>query len=136
MSVTAAAFLNSSQMTYAAGAPRAAGTGQVVLFAKNRAATMDRLAIMSVVQIISGEQFASSFGYEVATADVNGDKLVFLLNTLTLMFKTNQQSTFMKVGPTVKFVTKKGKENIIQLRLWTTLRFIFSSRTLLVRLLA
>lgn len=82
MSVTAAAFLDSSHMTYAAGAPRAAGTGQVVLFAKNQGGPMDKSAIMSVKQIISGEQFASSFGYEVATADVNGDKLVYLLSDL------------------------------------------------------
>jgi len=76
MSVTAGQFLSDDQMVYAAGAPRSNGTGQVVLYAKKPSATN---VMMNVLQIINGEQFASSFGYEVATADVNGDKLPDLL---------------------------------------------------------
>lgn len=71
MSVTAGHFLSDDEMVYAAGAPRSKGTGQVVLYTK-KSSTIQ--ALMNVRQIISGEQFASSFGYEVATADVNGDK--------------------------------------------------------------
>lgn len=73
MSVTAGEFLAEGQMVYVAGAPRADGTGQVVLFSKHGS----RSSIMDVLQVISGEQFASSFGYEVASADINGDKLVY-----------------------------------------------------------
>ncbi|XP_039296864.1 integrin alpha-PS1 isoform X2 [Nilaparvata lugens] len=74
MSVTAANFFGSN-MSYAAGAPRANGTGKVVLFsiAKRMHSTMN------VNLVIDGEQFASSFGYEIATADVNGDLLPDLL---------------------------------------------------------
>ncbi|XP_054286091.1 integrin alpha-PS1-like isoform X2 [Macrosteles quadrilineatus] len=76
MSVTAGHFLSDDEMVYAAGAPRSKGTGEVVLYTK-KSSTIQTL--MNVRQIISGEQFASSFGYEVATADVNGDKLPDLL---------------------------------------------------------
>lgn len=71
MSVTAGQYFG-PRMAYAAGAPRADGTGQVVLFTKLK----PTVTIMNVLLILKGEQFASSFGYEVATADVNGDKLV------------------------------------------------------------
>lgn len=73
MSVTAGEFFASSQMVFAAGAPRAGGTGQVVLFSRRPLADAT-VHTLNVLQIIRGEQFASSFGYEVATADVNGDK--------------------------------------------------------------
>lgn len=72
MSTTAASFLGDQKMVYAAGAPRANGTGQVVLFTKIRPS----VNLMDVKLVISGEQFASSFGYELATADLNGDKCV------------------------------------------------------------
>lgn len=71
MSVTAGYFLQEGRMAFAAGAPRANGTGQVVLFTKLPKPTV---TTMDVSLILSGEQFASSFGYEVATADINGDE--------------------------------------------------------------
>lgn len=74
MSVTAGQYFG-PRMAYAAGAPRASGSGQVVLFTKLR----PTVTIMDVLLILNGEQFASSFGYEVATADINGDKLPDLL---------------------------------------------------------
>ncbi|PSN29549.1 Integrin alpha-PS1, partial [Blattella germanica] len=68
MAVTAGHFFG-DKMAYAAGAPRANGTGQVVLFTpKNHSVNP-----MAVKLILKGEQFASSFGYELTTADVNGD---------------------------------------------------------------
>lgn len=78
MSTTAASFLGGEKMVYAAGAPRANGTGQVVLFTiKNLDQNnSNRKHLMDVNLTISGEQFASSFGYELATADLNGDKCV------------------------------------------------------------
>lgn len=70
MSVTAARFLDPYETSYAAGAPRANGTGQVVLFQR---ASVRTNAIMDFREIIQGEQFASSFGYEITNADINGD---------------------------------------------------------------
>lgn len=69
MAVTGGKYLG-SMMSYAAGAPRSNGTGQVVIFSKDKNA---KQSILSVNRIIDGEQFASNFGYEVTTADLNGD---------------------------------------------------------------
>jgi hypothetical protein len=68
MAVTAGQFFG-SKIAYAAGAPRANGTGQVVIFTKKRPTENP----MDVQLILSGEQFASSFGYELTNADINGD---------------------------------------------------------------
>lgn len=76
MSTTAAVFFGNGTMVFAVGAPRANGTGQVVLFSKFGVG--DTKQMMDVKYVISGEQFASSFGYELATADLNGDKCVFI----------------------------------------------------------
>ena len=75
MSVVGAKFLE-NEMSYAAGAPRSNGTGQVIIFSKTKKGSKD--AIMSTRLIINGEQFASSFGYEISTADVNGDRLFLI----------------------------------------------------------
>lgn len=74
MAITAANFLGEQKMVYAAGAPRANGTGQVVLFTK----LGPPVNLMDVNEVISGEQFASNFGYELANADPNGDKYVVI----------------------------------------------------------
>lgn len=69
MSVTAGKYFG-SKVSYAAGAPRSNGTGQVVIFTKVKKAESQ----LSVQLILSGEQFASSYGYTVATVDLNGDR--------------------------------------------------------------
>ncbi|KAJ8879066.1 hypothetical protein PR048_019672 [Dryococelus australis] len=73
MSVTAGKFLGNT-LSYAAGAPRSNGTGQVVIFVHQPPTNP-----MKVQLILNGEQFASSFGYEITNADVNGDKLPDLI---------------------------------------------------------
>jgi len=78
MSITAANFFGEQKTVYAAGAPRSNGTGQVVLFTKRA----PPLNLMNVNLVISGEQFASNFGYELATADLNGDECVVFLFVL------------------------------------------------------
>ncbi|XP_014367387.2 integrin alpha-PS1 isoform X1 [Papilio machaon] len=80
MSVTGAGFFNSVP-SYAAGAPRARGTGQVVIFSKRVIKDWGRtdIDILEYNLTLNGEQFGSSFGYEVASADVNGDGLPDLL---------------------------------------------------------
>ncbi|RVE45363.1 hypothetical protein evm_009992 [Chilo suppressalis] len=80
MSVTGANFFV-DKPSYAAGAPRASGTGQVVIFSKPiiKDWTRTDIDILKVALIFKGEQFGSSFGYEVASADVNGDGLPDLL---------------------------------------------------------
>lgn len=80
MSVTGASFFG-AEPSYAAGAPRAHGTGQVVMFSKRIIAdwTSVDVNILNFTLILNGEQFGSSFGYEIASADVNGDGLPDLL---------------------------------------------------------
>lgn len=68
MSVTVGNFFGTG-LAYAAGAPRSNGTGQVILLTRR-----DNKPDMDVAFILDGEQFASSFGYEITSADVNGDK--------------------------------------------------------------
>lgn len=74
MSVTGAKFFGAPN-SYAAGAPRAHGTGQVVIFSKRIIDdwTSPDINILNFTLLLNGEQFGSSFGYEVASADVNGD---------------------------------------------------------------
>ena len=73
MAVTAGRFFG-NKLSYAAGAPRANGTGQVVLFTPEQISKNP----MAVNLILKGEQFASSFGYELISGDVNGDGCVFV----------------------------------------------------------
>lgn len=69
MSVTAGKYFG-SKISYAAGAPRSNGTGQVVIFTKVKKAESQ----LRVQLVLSGEQFASSYGYQIETADLNGDR--------------------------------------------------------------
>lgn len=61
-------------MSFAAGAPRSNDIGQVIIFSKYPTSNNINV-VMNVSQIFDGEQFGSSFGYEIITADVNGDNL-------------------------------------------------------------
>ncbi|XP_039497231.1 integrin alpha-PS1 isoform X1 [Drosophila santomea] len=78
MSVTGGRFFG--HMSYAAGAPRSEGHGQVVIFDKSTDNPMP------VHSILDGEQFGSSFGYELTTADVNGDHRPDLIVAAPLYF--------------------------------------------------
>lgn len=68
MSVTGGRFF-SLNYSFAAGAPRSMGHGQVVIFTK-----YSKINPINVTMILEGEQFASNFGYEMMTADINGDR--------------------------------------------------------------
>lgn len=57
------------QLTVVAGAPRANHSGAVVLLKKES----DAGTKMVTEYIIEGEGLASSFGYELAVVDLNGD---------------------------------------------------------------
>ncbi|KAL1137846.1 hypothetical protein AAG570_009542 [Ranatra chinensis] len=74
MSVTAGEYFG-PYMSFAAGAPRSNGTGQVFIFTKVRPS----VTVMKISVVLSGEQFTSNFGYETTTADLNGDRLPDLL---------------------------------------------------------
>lgn len=71
MAVTGGKYFDDSY-TYVGGAPRSENHGQVMFFEK-------KTNPMKILQKIDGEQFASGFGYQLVTADVNGDNLPDLL---------------------------------------------------------
>lgn len=71
MSVTGGKFLSKNLTSYAAGAPRSHHHGQVYIFNKR---SSDKP--MEIALIIDGDQFASSFGYEIISADLNNDGYV------------------------------------------------------------
>lgn len=75
----------SSNYSYAAGAPRESGHGEVLLFSKARLSEP-----LQLHQRLQGEQFASSFGYELATADINGDYQPDLLVAAPFYFTRNE----------------------------------------------
>ena len=82
MSVAAAKFYGDKYI-YVGGAPRSENHGQVLLFEKSsRPATP-----MEVRKVLDGEQFASGFGYQVATADINGDDRPDLLVSAPFYFE-------------------------------------------------
>ncbi|XP_017140366.1 integrin alpha-PS1 isoform X2 [Drosophila miranda] len=83
MSVTGGRFFGYN-MCYAAGAPRSNGHGQVVIFDKANTNPIP------VRLIIDGEQFGSSFGYELTTADVNGDNRPDLIVAAPVFFGKNE----------------------------------------------
>uniref|UniRef100_A0A6P7H0S8 Integrin alpha-PS1-like n=1 Tax=Diabrotica virgifera virgifera TaxID=50390 RepID=A0A6P7H0S8_DIAVI len=68
MSVGGGHFFNKSEYTYMAGAPRSKMVGQVYLFEK-----YDTFEELNISLILTGEQFAASFGYELLATDVNND---------------------------------------------------------------
>lgn len=70
MSVAAADFFGTGNTAYATGAPRSRDTGEVLIFEKEKPSVPTMVEKLK----ISGEMFTSNFGYELATADVNGDK--------------------------------------------------------------
>jgi len=57
-----------NEKTYIAGAPRSRNTGQVLLFKP----TPDAMTISSR-HYLSGEQFGSGFGYDIAVSDFDSD---------------------------------------------------------------
>lgn len=67
MSVSSGHFLDKKKMIYVAGAPRSKMIGEVYFFKKYD------VEEFNISLIITGEQFASSFGYELLSVDVNND---------------------------------------------------------------
>lgn len=68
MSVSAGKYYDGKETYYAAGAPRSNSTGQVYIFKK-----IFHVITMNITLIINGEQFASNFGYEITSTDINKD---------------------------------------------------------------
>lgn len=68
MSVAAGRFFESNETFFASGAPRTNLHGAVYVFRRRR-----NVQVMDISLIIAGEQFGSSFGYEILVADVNKD---------------------------------------------------------------
>ncbi len=68
MSVSSGDFLEDKKLTYAGGAPRSNGTGQVIFYSKDLGKNL-----FDHRGTLQGEQFASSFGYSMTTLDCDGD---------------------------------------------------------------
>ncbi|XP_036318657.1 integrin alpha-PS1 isoform X3 [Rhagoletis pomonella] len=83
MAVTGGRYFG-ERMSYASGAPRSNGHGQVVIF--NKANTNP----IPVKMILEGEQFGSSFGYELTTADINGDQKPDLIVAAPFYFNKSE----------------------------------------------
>ena len=78
MAVAAGNFLPSAAscgeyLSYATGAPRANGTGQVIVFVKCHS------ELMKVQLVLPGQMFASQFGYSLASVDLNNDGFTDLI---------------------------------------------------------
>ncbi|GAB6030530.1 hypothetical protein CHUAL_007394 [Chamberlinius hualienensis] len=73
MAVTSGQF-DDKIFSFIAGAPRSNGSGQVIFFEKKVAQPT-----LNVQFKLTGDTFASSFGYELATIDINGDKKLDLV---------------------------------------------------------
>ncbi|XP_062536719.1 integrin alpha-PS1 isoform X2 [Armigeres subalbatus] len=84
MSVTGGKYFG-DYMSYAGGAPRSRGNGQVIIFS-NR----NKQNPIVKEKELRGEQFGSSFGYEMATADVNGDHAPDLLVAAPFYFSKSE----------------------------------------------
>lgn len=68
MSVAAGRFFESDEVFFVSGAPRTDLHGAVYIFKRTR-----NVQVMDIYKIIKGEQFGSSFGYEVLVTDINKD---------------------------------------------------------------
>lgn len=79
MSVTGGKYFGDSY-SYVGGAPRSENHGQVMFFEKTKQNPM------RLHEKLDGEQFASGFGYQLVTADVNGDNYPDLLVSAPFYF--------------------------------------------------
>ena len=79
MAVTGGKYFHDSY-TFVGGAPRSENHGQVMFFDKLKSNPM------TILQKLDGEQFASGFGYQLVTADVNGDNHPDLLVSAPFFF--------------------------------------------------
>lgn len=68
MSVGGGHFFSKKEYTYIAGAPRSKMVGQVYFFKKENTNEEFNTSL-----ILTGEQFAASFGYELLATDINND---------------------------------------------------------------
>lgn len=86
MAVAGGRFFNNN-MSYAAGAPRSNDHGQVLIFSKTYPSISSQ---MDTVMTLEGEQFGSSFGYELISADINGDKMTDLIVAAPFYFTRHE----------------------------------------------
>ncbi|XP_066254673.1 integrin alpha-PS1 isoform X1 [Euwallacea similis] len=85
MSVGGGHFFAKDNYTFVAGAPRSQMVGQVYFFDKKPPSSEFVISL-----VITGEQFASSFGYEVLVVDVNNDGLDDLLVGAPFYYSENK----------------------------------------------
>lgn len=73
MAATSGKFFG-NETTFVGGAPRGNGTGQVVFFKKQKGHST-----LLVELVLSGEQFASYYGFSLASLDINNDGYIDLV---------------------------------------------------------
>ena len=77
------------KMSYVGGAPRSNGNGQVIFHNKAKPSS-----VFNIELVLDGEQFASSFGYSLASMDTNGDgKVDLIVGATILLFKIRRRSS-------------------------------------------
>ena len=64
-----------NRKTYLSGAPRSKDVGQVFLFQQN-----DTDKLLDVKVTLTGDQFGSYFGHDLAVGDFNGDGYVLTVH--------------------------------------------------------
>ncbi|XP_017776117.1 PREDICTED: integrin alpha-PS1 [Nicrophorus vespilloides] len=126
MSVTAGNFFNKTLKHYVSGAPRANHKGAVYFFTR-----ISSGVTMPVGLIIDGKQFASNFGYELLTADLNNDGYDDLMVAAPFYYN-NTHGGAVYVYYNLRKCFEKGHECEPDLQLTGTLesRFGFSMTTL------
>ena len=117
MAVTSGNFLPTSRncgeyLSYAVGAPRSNGTGQVVIFVKCHS------ELLKVQMVLSGDNFASQYGYALTTADVDNDGLADLFVAAPFYHADKAggavyyyRNTQQGLDPTAKPLVLKGRRS-------------------------
>lgn len=75
--------------------------------------------LLRVEKVISGEDFASSFGYSLATADINGDGFQVscyfeIVHLLSLILKVNLGRTFLLAPHSFIISTTTSQNSAVQ----------------------
>lgn len=111
MSVTAGRFLDKNTRLFASGAPRAKLHGAVYFLHKN-----NNGSVMDIPLIINGEQFGSSFGYEILSEDINQDGYDDLVVGAPFFFNNTEGKLMIRGGKKFlkRFLIRGSRLHLLQ----------------------